>query len=604
MKSLKQWEQEIDKLIKSKPKDEAAVIRKAADFAKKAHEGAKRKSTGEPYIVHPYEVCLVAATVTNDADVLVAALLHDVVEDTDYTAKDILKEFGPRVTGFVADESEDKMENIPAAMSWITRKEKFLEHLKVAPLQSQTICMSDKISNLRSMAETYARIGNDIWNAFHQKDPKRHEWYYRTIAETISEGLGDTAAFKEYASLFEQIFNSSIRIVKVQRGGLEMEIKELRVVDNEVFVGISGRITSNNADDFYNGATDIINSHPQCSMTYDLDGLEMISSAGLRVFLKLKKLGVSFKIINAKSEVYEVFEITGFVQLFDIKKAYRKMNVDGCTKIGEGAKGIVYKIDDETIIKVYKNHDCMDDIVKEQECARKALVMGVPTAIPFDIVLVGDKFGSVFELVDAESATTTIIENPDALEGRIAEYSSVMREMHEVEDNGEFGIELPQIKDEVKVWAEFVKEHVDAKLASNIDAFVDSIKDVNTLLHGDGHPNNVMCTRDGMIFIDMDTLCKGDSRADIAVVYAALIGYKVVDPGDDFIPVSKEESERWWNIFVRNYYKGASEEEIEEIEKWCKKFTYLRLYRRGVRKETNKPHFAQNALRELEAVFA
>lgn len=604
MKTHKQWETEINNLIDSKSSDEARVLRNAVKFANKAHLGATRKATGEPYIVHPYEVCLTASTITDDIDVLVAALFHDVVEDTDYSAEDIRAEFGDRVTSFVQDESEDKMENIPKAMSWLIRKEKFLEHLEKAPVQSQIICLSDKISNLRSMAVMHAELGDKIWDNFNQKDPNRHAWYYRTIAETLRDNLGNTSAFKEYETLFYKIFKDTINVSISLSGGLTMEINEQKCIDNIVYIEISGRITSSNADELYNGAKEIIGSHPGCEMVYDIDKLEMISSAGLRVFLKLKKEGVTFKIINACSEVYEVFDMTGFVSIFDIKKAYRKMNVDGCEKIGEGAKGIVYKIDDETIIKVYKYPDCMDDIVKERECARKALVMGVPTAIPFDIVLVDGKFGSVFELVSAKSVTNTVIDEPSNEEEIVREYARIMKEMHEVKDNGSFGITLPKIKDEIVCWAEFAKERVDEEYWNKIDEFVDSVEDAQTLLHGDGHPNNVMCTRDGMIFIDMDTLCTGDAKADIGVVYTALVGYKTVDSEDKFIPTDLDTAKRIWSIFVDEYYKGMSREEIEAVEEWCKKFAYLRLYRRGIRKETNKPHFAENALCELKKAFA
>lgn len=604
MKTLEEWEKLMNELIANKPRQDAIILQRGKDFACKAHAGALRKSTLQPYIVHPYEVCLVASTVTDDVDVLVAALLHDVVEDTDYTAEDIRQEFGDRITGFVADESEDKMENISKVMSWMIRKEKFLEHLKVAPVESKTICLADKISNLRSTVESYEEKGDDVWNTFNQKDPKRHAWYYRTIADTIRDDFVNTEAFGEYQKLFRKLFGEEIFTYFSQNGGLVMTVNQEKCDDMQVTVSISGRITSANADEFYDGANNVISANPGKEMIYDVDKLEMISSAGLRVFLKLKKNGVKFKIINVRPEVYEVFDMTGFVDIFEIKKAYRKMSVDGCVKIGEGAKGIVYKIDDETIIKVYKDPDCINDIINERECAKKALVMGVPTAIPFDIVLVGDRFGSVYELVNAKSVTKTILSDFDNCEDTVKEYAKIMKGMHEVEDDGSFGIDLPSIKDEVKVWADFAGDKVDDSIATKIQQFADSITEDKTLLHGDGHPNNVMCTKDGLIMIDMDTLCTGDSRADLAVIYTALIGYKVVDPENDFIPMSLEQAAEIWKIFLKYYCDDASEEEKNEVELWCKKFTYLRLFRRGVRKETDKPYFAQNAKKELEKAFA
>lgn len=603
MVSLQEWERQIEKLISSKPKEDATRLKKAVDFAKMAHDGDFRKSTHEPYIVHPLEVCLVASTVTDDVDVLIAALFHDVVEDTDHTLEEIREGFGDRVAGFVKDESEDKMQNIPKAMSWMIRKEKFLEHLQKAPIESKTICMSDKISNLRSTYEMHEDKGDKMWEAFNQKDPRRHAWYYRSIAETIIDDFEDTNAFKEYCELYEKIFGNKIKVYVAKNGGVTMTINEMYTDDKTVQVSVSGRITSSNAEDFFNGAKEIIADNPGKEMVYDLDNLEMISSAGLRVFLRLKKEKINFKIINASTEVFEVFEMTGFNQMFDIKKAYKKMDLTGCKVIGEGAKGIVYRIDDETIVKVYKDNDVLDEIIKERECAKKALVMGIPTAISFDIVRVGEKLGSVFELVDANSLIKTLIAQPDKKDELMQEYVDLLKIIHGLEDTGEHGIAFPKIKDEIITWAEFTKDHFDAPVYEKIMEFADNVPDVNTVLHGDCHPDNIMCTKDEMLIIDMDTLCVGDSIIDVSIVYTALVGFKTVDKDNAFIPLSLEESSELWNIFIHKYYEGKTEEEIKNLEDWCKKFCYLRLFRRGIRKESN-PEFAQNAKKELLKLFS
>lgn len=598
MVSLQEWENRINELIASKNKSDGERLRQGVEFAKMAHEGAYRKSTHEPYIVHPLEVSLVASTVTDDVDILIAALLHDVVEDTEYTIDAIKDKFGSRVAGFVSDESEDKMENIPKAISWMIRKEKFLVHLRKAQIGSKIICMSDKISNLRSTYGIYQNEGNAMWSAFNQKDPRRHAWYYRSIAEVLMDDFEGTDAFKEYCELFTRIFGSVIRVYKSENGGLIMKINELKIEDNSVHVSISGRVTSSNADEMFEAAKSIINENPNMKMIYDLDDLDMISSAGLRVFLKIKKLGIDFKIINASSQVYEVFEMTGFSQMFDISKAYRKFDLSGCTVIGEGAKGIVYRVDDETICKVYKNNDALNEIINERECAKKALVMGIPTAIAFDIVRVGEKFGSVFELVNADSLTNELINKPDRTKELIDTYASIMHEVHDLVDTGDYGIEFPSIKEDVIKWADFTKDYVDVEVYNKIKDFAINMKEIRNVLHGDCHPNNVMCTKDELLLIDMDTLCVGDPLVDIAIIYTALVGYKVVEPENDFLPISTDEGERLWSLFIRAYMKECSEDEIEEAEKWCKKFCYLRLFRRGIRKEKNSD-FAESAKKEL-----
>lgn len=355
--------------------------------------------------------------------------------------------------------------------------------------------------------------------------------------------------------------------------------------NGNAIVSVEGRVTSDNAEDFGDKLLQFFSENPDKTMVIDAKNLEMISSAGLRRFLVLKKRGCKFFIVNVSPEVYEVFDITGFVEILDVRKAFRSYEIDNLKIVGEGAKGIVYAIDKETVIKVYKDPTEIEDIVRERECARKALLLGVPTAIPFDIVHVKDSLGSIFEMVNAESLTQTILYKPAKFDALIHEYASIMHETHDIADDGKMGFPLPKIKDMVFDWIEFLKAHLDAETIDTLVAFVNSIEDTNTLLHGDGHPSNVMCTDDGMLFIDMDTLCVGNPIFDISIVYTALIGYKTLDRDDHFLKLDFEACEKVWDAFVHSYYAGEEESVIKEIERKCKVLCYTRLYRRSVRRE-------------------
>lgn len=604
MSNLEKWEQEIEKVVKSLDAADIGKLKRAIEFARDAHEGAYRKGTHDPYIVHPFEVCCIASAVTDDVDVLITALLHDVVEDTDHTIEEVRELFGERVAQFVSDESEDKMDNLPKSLSWLIRKEKFIEHLETAPIQSQTVCMSDKVSNLRAMARDYRDKGDSMWEIFHQRDPARHAWYYRMIAQALYKNFGKSEPYKEYIELYHYVFEQYANIQSLGNGEVTMEVVKTKSENGIVYIKIGGRITSANADELYEKLNAISEEYPGQSITFDVAELEMISSAGLRVFLKIKKAGVDFKIINASPDVYDVFDITGFVEMFEITKALRKFDISNKTIIGEGAKGIVFKIDDETIIKVYKDDDCTEEIEKERAFAKKALVSGVPTAIPFDIVMVGDHYGSVFELVDAKSVTKACIDNPDNADELIREYARVMKEMNSISDDGELGFKLPHMHDEVDKWIKFIKERLTEEQSEKIVKVVGKFDNCNTLVHGDGHPNNAMVTKDGILFIDMDTLCVGDPLFDLMVVYTALIGFKVVDPGNDFIPIPDDVCALYWKIFLEEYYKELSEEERAQKEYLCKVLCYMRLFRRGILKERKKPHFAENAKRELLSLIS
>ena len=173
--------------------------------------------------------------------------------------------------------------------------------------------------------------------------------------------------------------------------------------EDTLTISLDGRIDSTNAEEVEKQITEIREANNYDKIIIDAGKLDYISSAGLRIILRIRKEEDSLKIINVSSDVYEIFEMTGFSEMIPIEKAYRELSVEGCEVIGQGANGKVYRIDPETIIKVYKNPDALPEIKNERELARTAFVLGIPTAIPYDVVRVGDGYGSVFELLNAKS---------------------------------------------------------------------------------------------------------------------------------------------------------------------------------------------------------
>ena len=153
------------------------------------------------------EAAAVCATLTNDEEVIAAAVLHDVVEDTSATAEDIAREFGSRVAAIVAGETEDKRESRPAAETWELRKQEALDHLASAGDEAVLmVCLGDKLSNIRAMERDYEAQGDTLWKRFNQKDPVKHAWYYMSIAEILKPALGSTAAWKEYDTRVRAVF--------------------------------------------------------------------------------------------------------------------------------------------------------------------------------------------------------------------------------------------------------------------------------------------------------------------------------------------------------------------------------------------------------------
>ena len=181
------------------------LLDRAINFAVKAHSGTERRGKGYPYIVHPMEAVEIVATMTGDQELLAAAMLHDTVEDTDVTVEQIRAEFGERVASIVAEESDEMPEGISEEDSWHGRKQAAMDRLSRASLDAKIVALGDKLSNMRAIARDYAIQGDNLWNLFHAKDPKDHEWHYRGLAAALSE-LGDTLAYQEFERLIDQVF--------------------------------------------------------------------------------------------------------------------------------------------------------------------------------------------------------------------------------------------------------------------------------------------------------------------------------------------------------------------------------------------------------------
>lgn len=179
----------------------------AVMFAIKYHQGQKRKINNAPFIIHPMEVATIISSITTDEDLMIAGVLHDIVEDTKVNPLDIKEKFGEKVYELVISETENKKKELPAESTWLERKESSLEVLKNTKDRNVKILwLSDKLSNIRSLYTEYLKMGEDIWMCFHQHDKQMHRWYYMTILEYVSV-LNDTPAYKEYELLVHRVFN-------------------------------------------------------------------------------------------------------------------------------------------------------------------------------------------------------------------------------------------------------------------------------------------------------------------------------------------------------------------------------------------------------------
>lgn len=175
--------------------EEINMVAKAIRFAVKAHDGQVRKGTTRPYVLHPLEVGAIVARMTDDPEIISAAILHDTVEDCEGVTRELLsREFSERVAMLVSQESEDK------SKTWMERKSDTIERLKCAPREVQLIALGDKLSNIRDIDRDYREIGEELWQRFRMKDKAIIGWYYKNLRESL-KNLEEIPEYQEYCRL-------------------------------------------------------------------------------------------------------------------------------------------------------------------------------------------------------------------------------------------------------------------------------------------------------------------------------------------------------------------------------------------------------------------
>lgn len=178
------------------------MINKVLELAIMAHKDQFRKGSKIPYIIHPVEAGVIAASLSMknnqvDEEVVAAAILHDVIEDTDFTYQDLSNKFSEKVLKLIRLQSEDK------SKTWQERKESTVELLKNnVDINLEIVTLADKLSNLRAIYRDYQILGDSLWERFNVKEKEKHKWYYSSIAKNIRQ-IKDTREYKEYKELLE-----------------------------------------------------------------------------------------------------------------------------------------------------------------------------------------------------------------------------------------------------------------------------------------------------------------------------------------------------------------------------------------------------------------
>jgi len=351
-------------------------------------------------------------------------------------------------------------------------------------------------------------------------------------------------------------------------------------VDGEVVVIIlAGRIDATNANEIEENMFGICDSFAAGNIVIDAEELQYISSAGLRILLKLEKQKGPVKVINVLSDVYEIFETTGFTDILKIEKALKRVSIEGLSVIGKGATGKVYRLDEERILKVYIEHMYRYAVENEKNCSRKAFVAGVPTVIPFDVVRVGEQYGIIYELLDSSTLANRLNQATDDLDEIVDRYIYFLKSIKDIDYKPELSWK--------KMYGKLIEIFLDAKMLDEteveaVNGMLDKIPDADSFLHGDPHPANVMMNKDEMMLIDMITNGYGHPLLDLVASSNYYYSFPIYLSEEEYAKrfgLGKEKARLIWEKITDRYFEGCSEEYKNNCIRMINILGQIRIYK-------------------------
>ena len=293
---------------------------------------------------------------------------------------------------------------------------------------------------------------------------------------------------------------------------------------------------------------------PIHSVTVNAAELEYVSSSGLRILLSLTKQYKNFKLVEVNADVYDVLNMTGFVKIMCVERALRQMSIEGCEILGVGGVGTVYRYNDDTIIKVFRDGTTIDEVRNEITMSKEAFVMGMPTAISFDIVKVGAQYGLVYELLHADTLSSLITHHPERIHEYARMYANLFRQLHAIQvpaDSCVTDALEHERKQVLHIRRYFSQENIDLLLQ-----ILDAVPAGNRLLHLDLQAKNAMVQGDELMLIDMGEVGYGHPVLDLAHAYSSLILF--VGDYETVIGTPRKLGEQLFDLTIDYYFEGQS----------------------------------------------
>ena len=343
---------------------------------------------------------------------------------------------------------------------------------------------------------------------------------------------------------------------------------EYKYDNNSLTIYFEGKFSADNALLIENEIEEIIGDKEINKLLLDFKELEYVSSAGLRVILKLKKRFPDMEIVNASLDVYDVLQMTGFTEMVKVSRALSFVDVSNASIVGEGYFSTVYRIDKDTIIKVFNKTSDPGQIERELTRAKQAFILGIPTAISFDIVSVGDKLGVRFEMLDCKSLRDCFRDEPENYCDLIKRYASLIKKINTTICESK---DIPSINKSYLDKLDVLKPYFQKEEFDKLYRMITSIKETNNFVHGDCHMKNIMVQGDELLLIDMDTLSVGNPLFELAHLYASHIAFEEEDPGNSkrFFGLDSEIVRKIFYDVMNLYFDSFNDDILNKIRIVC-----------------------------------
>ena len=346
-----------------------------------------------------------------------------------------------------------------------------------------------------------------------------------------------------------------------------------KYVNGVLTIYLDDHLDSSNVDNVRQYVQEKISENPTREVYFDCEKLCSITAEGYELIKDIKK-EFEVYVLNVSDDMYSKMDADRFTRDVHVRRKMRCLSAKDLEIIGVGASSYVHRYDDDTMIKAFFPAVSLDRIYAETESARKSLVAGINTAIPFDICRCDDGYATLFELIEGGSLGKNLMEQPEAFDEFMTKYIALLKQFHTTP--AEMGA-FPDIRDKYHGWMDGLKKYMTEEEVSQLYELFDVIPFRQTMIHVDPHVGNIMVDENReLIFVDMADISIGHPLIDVGTEYfhyiisrETCLGAKLifaVEPEDHELPV------KVWNALEKGYFAGKSEEQMKDIHNMLKYF--------------------------------